>query len=76
MQPSSAYRCHEVFITYVLFVTYFCILSPRLEIGLFVSLLNNNKYYIIWFQWSPDRSSVFGSSAEDGILNIWDHEKV
>lgn len=28
------------------------------------------------FQWSPDKSSVFGSSAEDGILNIWDHEKV
>lgn len=28
------------------------------------------------FQWSPDKSSVFGSSAEDGILNIWDHERV
>lgn len=28
------------------------------------------------YQWSPDKSSVFGSSAEDGILNIWDHEKV
>lgn len=28
------------------------------------------------FQWSPDKSSVFGSSAEDGILNIWDHDKV
>lgn len=27
-------------------------------------------------QWSPDRSSVFGSSAEDGLLNIWDYEKV
>ncbi|THG07756.1 hypothetical protein TEA_015570 [Camellia sinensis var. sinensis] len=26
--------------------------------------------------WSPDRSSVFGSSAEDGFLNIWDYEKV
>ncbi|WOL20403.1 hypothetical protein Cni_G29208 [Canna indica] len=26
--------------------------------------------------WSPDRSSVFGSAAEDGYLNIWDHEKV
>ena len=27
-------------------------------------------------QWSPDRASVFGSSAEDGFLNVWDHEKV
>lgn len=27
-------------------------------------------------QWSPDKSSVFGSSAEDGLLNIWDYEKV
>ncbi|XP_017977982.1 PREDICTED: WD-40 repeat-containing protein MSI4 isoform X2 [Theobroma cacao] len=27
-------------------------------------------------KWSPDKSSVFGSSAEDGILNIWDHEKI
>ncbi|OMO66274.1 hypothetical protein COLO4_30660 [Corchorus olitorius] len=26
--------------------------------------------------WSPDKSSVFGSSAEDGILNIWDYEKI
>ncbi|CAL9197968.1 unnamed protein product, partial [Musa hybrid cultivar] len=26
--------------------------------------------------WSPDRASVFGSAAEDGFLNIWDHEKV
>lgn len=27
-------------------------------------------------QWSPDKSSVFGSCAEDGRLNIWDYEKV
>nr|KAJ0219638.1 hypothetical protein LSAT_V11C300121960 [Lactuca sativa] len=26
--------------------------------------------------WSPDKSSIFGSSAEDGVLNIWDHNKV
>ncbi|KAG4945119.1 hypothetical protein JHK87_041126 [Glycine soja] len=26
--------------------------------------------------WSPDKPSVFGSTAEDGILNIWDHDKV
>ena len=27
-------------------------------------------------QWSPDKSSVFGSAAEDGLLNIWDYDKV
>lgn len=27
-------------------------------------------------QWSPHNKSIFGSSAEDGILNIWDSEKV
>lgn len=32
--------------------------------------------HIFIFQWCPDRSSVFGSSAEDGLLNIWDYEKV
>ncbi|XWS12068.1 hypothetical protein CRYUN_Cryun37aG0058800 [Craigia yunnanensis] len=31
---------------------------------------------VLCVQWSPDKSSVFGSSAEDGILNIWDHEKI
>ncbi|MED6109213.1 WD-40 repeat-containing protein msi4 [Stylosanthes scabra] len=31
---------------------------------------------ILSVQWCPDKSSVFGSSAEDGYLNIWDHEKV
>ncbi|KAK6911888.1 Histone-binding protein RBBP4, N-terminal [Dillenia turbinata] len=31
---------------------------------------------VLCVQWSPDKKSVFGSSAEDGMLNIWDHEKV
>lgn len=31
---------------------------------------------VLCVQWSPEKSSVFGSSAEDGILNIWDHDKV
>ncbi|KAF8093568.1 hypothetical protein N665_0383s0192 [Sinapis alba] len=26
--------------------------------------------------WSPDKASVFGSSAEDGLLNIWDYDRV
>lgn len=28
------------------------------------------------FQWSPDKSTVFGSAAEDGFLNVWDYDKV
>ncbi|KAI4355513.1 hypothetical protein L6164_004277 [Bauhinia variegata] len=31
---------------------------------------------VLCVQWYPDKSSVFGSAAEDGILNIWDHVKV
>ncbi|KAE9588097.1 putative transcription factor WD40-like family [Lupinus albus] len=31
---------------------------------------------VLCVQWCPDKSSVFGSSAEDGLLNIWDIEKV
>ena len=27
-------------------------------------------------QWCPDRASVFGSWADDGLLNVWDYEKV
>ncbi|PPS19698.1 hypothetical protein GOBAR_AA00875 [Gossypium barbadense] len=34
------------------------------------------KFIILMIQWSPDKSSVFGSSAEDGLLNIWDYDKV
>lgn len=34
------------------------------------------KLIFIFLQWSPDKSSVFGSSAEDGLLNIWDYDKV
>ncbi|GLT79078.1 hypothetical protein SLA2020_505850 [Shorea laevis] len=31
---------------------------------------------VLCVQWSPDKASVFGSSAEDGLLNIWDYDKV
>ncbi|KAK9102559.1 hypothetical protein Sjap_019813 [Stephania japonica] len=30
---------------------------------------------VLCVQWCPDKSSVFGSAAEDGLLNIWDYEK-
>ncbi|KAK9043882.1 hypothetical protein V6N11_072206 [Hibiscus sabdariffa] len=35
-----------------------------------------HKEAVLCVQWSPDKSSVFGSSAEDGLLNIWDYDKV
>nr|AFK39711.1 unknown [Lotus japonicus] len=35
-----------------------------------------HKAAVLCVQWSPDKASVFGSSAEDGLLNIWDYEKV
>ncbi|KAJ4771758.1 WD-40 repeat-containing protein MSI4 [Rhynchospora pubera] len=31
---------------------------------------------ILSIQWCPNRASVFASAAEDGILNIWDYDKV
>ena len=39
-------------------------------------MLQHMLITICLIQWSPDKSSVFGSSAEDGLLNIWDYEKV
>jgi WD40 repeat protein len=30
---------------------------------------------VLCVQWCPDRASVFGSCAEDGLLNVWDFEK-
>ncbi|THG12354.1 hypothetical protein TEA_001016 [Camellia sinensis var. sinensis] len=44
--------------------------------GLPVYKFKSHKAAVLCVQWSPDRSSVFGSSVEDGFLNIWDYEKV
>ncbi|WVZ23446.1 hypothetical protein V8G54_001990 [Vigna mungo] len=40
-----------------------------------VQVAGDSTLYIL-IEWSPDKSSVFGNAAEDGILNIWDYEKV
>lgn len=45
-------------------------------IGSPVHKFEGHSAAVLCVQWSPDRASVFGSSAEDGLLNIWDHEKV
>ncbi|XP_054784017.1 WD-40 repeat-containing protein MSI4-like [Prosopis cineraria] len=31
---------------------------------------------VLCVQWCPEKPSVFGTSGDDGIVNIWDHEKV
>ncbi|KAF2285140.1 hypothetical protein GH714_038803 [Hevea brasiliensis] len=45
-------------------------------VGIPVYKFEGHKAAVLCVQWSPDKSSVFGSSAEDGLLNIWDYEKV
>lgn len=51
--------------------------SRELWIPFLEQLFTISKFQLLcMFQWSPDKSSIFGSSAEDGVLNIWDHNKV
>ncbi|KAM7480551.1 hypothetical protein LguiA_028764 [Lonicera macranthoides] len=45
-------------------------------VGSPVHIFEGHSAAVLCVQWSPDKSSVFGSSAEDGILNIWDYEKI
>ncbi|GJR34544.1 retrovirus-related pol polyprotein from transposon TNT 1-94 [Tanacetum coccineum] len=45
-------------------------------IGSPIHIFENHTAAVLCVQWSPDKSSVFGSSAEDGILNVWDHNKI
>ncbi|XAR53441.1 hypothetical protein NMG60_11021993, partial [Bertholletia excelsa] len=44
-------------------------------VGFPVHKFEGHEAAVLCVQWSPDRSTVFGSSAEDGFLNIWDYEK-
>nr|XP_043627707.1 WD-40 repeat-containing protein MSI4-like [Erigeron canadensis] len=41
-----------------------------------VHKFQDHKAPVLCVQWCPDKSSVFGSSAEDGFVNIWDYEQV
>ncbi|EYU28409.1 hypothetical protein ABFS82_12G121900 [Erythranthe guttata] len=45
-------------------------------IGSPVHKFEGHSAAVLCVQWSPDKTSVFGSSAEDGLLNIWDYEKI
>ncbi|KAK3003042.1 hypothetical protein RJ639_018798 [Escallonia herrerae] len=43
--------------------------------GLPIHKFEDHNAAVLCVQWCPDKSSVFGSSAEDGFLNIWDYDK-
>ncbi|VFQ74518.1 unnamed protein product [Cuscuta campestris] len=45
-------------------------------VGLPIYRFENHKAAVLCVQWSPDKSSVFGSCAEDGRVNVWDCAKV
>ncbi|XP_030465273.1 WD-40 repeat-containing protein MSI4 [Syzygium oleosum] len=45
-------------------------------VGSPVYKFEGHKAAVLCVQWSPDKPSVFGSSAEDGLLNIWDYERI
>ncbi|WOL09075.1 WD-40 repeat-containing protein MSI4-like isoform X1 [Canna indica] len=45
-------------------------------VGSSVHTFQHHKAAVLCVQWSPDKSSVFGSAGEDSFLNVWDHEKV
>ncbi|KAL6539226.1 WD-40 repeat-containing protein msi4 [Orobanche gracilis] len=41
-----------------------------------VHIFEGHTAAVLCVQWSTAKASVFGSSAEDGVLNIWDHGKI
>lgn len=41
-----------------------------------VHKFEEHKAPVLSVQWCPDKASVFGSSAEDSCVNIWDYEQV
>ncbi|GKD85695.1 WD40 repeat-containing protein MSI4-like protein [Tanacetum coccineum] len=43
-------------------------------IGSPVHIFENHTAAVLCVQWSPDKSSVFGSSVKDGILNVQSEE--
>ncbi|CAN6906920.1 unnamed protein product [Brassica oleracea] len=45
-------------------------------VGTPIYKFEGHKAAVLCVQWFPDKSSVFGSSAEDGLLNIWDYDRV
>lgn len=45
-------------------------------VGSPVYKFEGHKAAVLCVQWSPQNPTVFGSAAEDGLVNIWDYDKV
>ncbi|KAI3937528.1 hypothetical protein MKW92_025597 [Papaver armeniacum] len=45
-------------------------------VGTPIYKFDGHKAAVLCVQWCPDKASVYGSAAEDGFLNVWDHEKI
>ncbi|KAL0380500.1 UNVERIFIED_CONTAM: WD-40 repeat-containing protein MSI4 [Sesamum angustifolium] len=45
-------------------------------VGSPVHIFEGHTAAVLCVQWSPAKATVFGSAAEDGLLNIWDHGKI
>ncbi|CAN0901258.1 WD-40 repeat-containing protein MSI4 [Linum grandiflorum] len=45
-------------------------------VGSHVYKFEGHSAAVLCVQWCPDKASVFGSSAEDGLLNIWDYDVI
>ncbi|EPS70167.1 nucleosome/chromatin assembly factor group, partial [Genlisea aurea] len=45
-------------------------------VGSPVHIFEDHAAAVLCVQWSPAKASIFGSAAEDGILNIWNCENV
>ncbi|CAN1293735.1 WD-40 repeat-containing protein MSI4 [Linum perenne] len=45
-------------------------------VGSHVYKFEGHNAAVLCVQWCPDKASAFGSSAEDGLLNIWDYDVV
>ncbi|KAL8160858.1 hypothetical protein V2J09_012347 [Rumex salicifolius] len=51
-------------------------LSTSGGVGSPVHKFEGHSAAVLCVQWSPDNPTVFGSAAEDGLLNIWNYAKV
>ncbi|CAN1293736.1 WD-40 repeat-containing protein MSI4 [Linum perenne] len=45
-------------------------------VGSHVYKFEGHNAAVLCVQWCPDKASAFGSSAEDGLLNIWDYDVI
>lgn len=75
----EAHKAAVLCVQVIYLIHSFCLLIIFYVFWHFIYIIVMSHHMLIsvcLIQWSPDKSSVFGSSAEDGLLNIWDYEKV